>query len=76
MNQYVNIFSCAKDNSNTEVVLKAGQTYPTFDEIGRVQGTAKEEVFSMTMTVNSARALVASLSELLDRIEIESQTNK
>lgn len=71
MNQYVNYISCAKDNSGTEIVIKARQNYPTFDANGKIISTDQEDVASLVMTTNVARAFLAALSDILDKVDNE-----
>lgn len=73
MNQYVNFFSCAKDNSGTEIVVTARQNYPSFDENGKILNTDQEDIASLVMTTRVARALMESLSDILDEIDAAQQ---
>lgn len=75
MNQYVNFFSCAKDNSGTEIVITARQNYPSFDENGKILNTDQEDVASLVMTTRVARALLSSLSSILEEIDATQQTD-
>lgn len=75
MNQYVNFFSCAKDNSGTEIVIKARQNYPSFDENGKILNTDQEDVASLVMTTRIARNLLAALSDILNQIDTEQQSD-
>ena len=72
MNQYVNFFSCAKDNSGVEIVINAKQTFPVFDENGTITGTQREDVASLVMTTEIARIFSQELSDILNEIDTKS----
>lgn len=75
MNQYVNFFSCAKDNSGVEIVINAKQTFPIFDENGHITGTQREDVASFVMTTEVARIFSAELSDILSQIDAREKSD-
>ena len=71
MNQYVNYFTCATDDSGVEIVIKARQTFPIFDDNGKIVGTHREDVASLVMTIEVARVFSEQLSDILNKIDVK-----
>ena len=73
MNQYVNYFNCATDDSGAEIVINAKQTFPVFDDDGKITGTHREEVASLVMTTEVARIFSEELSDILGKIDAKTK---
>lgn len=73
MVQYVNAFSCAKDNVNEDFIINFMQNLPVIQKDGVQDDLAIEPVTSVIMGKSIVTKLVKALEELLEEQMVEDE---
>ena len=66
MYQYTNGYNCAIDTGRQMVSIRFFQNIPSFDEKGDLSDSEIEEVTSIVMSMDMARALGNALSSIME----------